>query len=335
MKDQVIEISFELSVCLHLNKSVVFSININGQDIEIRTDDVLYENTRFGRAINTEIYSDTDSGFRYTRIKISFKDTNPKIPLDNLSSAYRDLILESVNKFIDAYRFVTGRVAISNISSTSDLFGLSCFRRNAKGGGTVMVTINLGGVGIAGKQVAMGQFKTDLDIRDNENIQDLLKTGGIPLEDLFIMDAKRHLQIGHKIQALISAVIATEIVVRSKNNWFVRFLYKGRLLEFNLKKELKSKLPKESLSIIIGGIKERNRVIHDGKRNLTIDISKYINETENAIIKLRSVKHNKICLCHAQSTFLELPRPVNEATKPRTTTKRREEAPRLAARTEK
>src|SRR3989344_5286729 len=290
MEDQIIEISFELSVCLHLNKSAVFSIKINGQDIEIRTDDVLYENTRFGKAINTEIYSDTDSGFRYTLIKLSFKDTNPKIPLDNLSSVYRNLILESVNKFIDVYRFTTGRVAISNIASMSDLFGLSCFRRNAKGGGTVMVTINFGGVGIAGKQVAMGQFKTDLGIEDNEKIQNLLKTEGIPLEDLFIMDAKRHLQIGHKIQALISTVIATEIVIRSKNNWFVRFLYKGRLLEFNLKKELKNKIPKESLAIIIRGIKERNRVIHNGKRALTIDISKYIKETEDAIIKLRSIK---------------------------------------------
>ena len=290
MEDQIIEISFELSVCLHLNKSAVFSIKINGQDIEIRTDDVLYENTRFGKAINTEIYSDTDSGFRYTRIKLSFKDTNPKIPLDNLSSVYRNLILESVNKFIDVYRFTTGRVAISNIASMSDLFGLSCFRRNAKGGGTVMVTINFGGVGIAGKQVAMGQFKTDLGIEDNERIQNLLKTEGIPLEDLFIMDAKRHLQIGHKIQALISTVIATEIVIRSKNNWFVRFLYKGRLLEFNLKKELKNKIPKESLAIIIRGIKERNRVIHNGKRALTIDISKYIKETKDAIIKLRSIK---------------------------------------------
>ncbi|MBI2669740.1 MAG: hypothetical protein HYX20_01145 [Candidatus Yanofskybacteria bacterium] len=288
MEDSNIEISFELSVCLHLDKEAVFLLKINERDVEIKTNDVIYENTRFGRAQNTEIYSDTDSGFRYTKITISFKDTNPKIPLDNLILAYKDLILESVNKFIDAYRFITGRVAISNIASISDLFGLSCFRRNAKGGGTGMITINFGGVGIAGKQVAMGQFKTDLDIKDNEKMQNLLKTGGIPLEDLFIMDAKRHLQIGHKIQALISAVIATEIVVRSKNNWFVRFLYKGKLLEFNLIKELKYKLPKESLSIIIGGIKERNRVIHDGKRDLTIDISKYIKETEKAINKLRT-----------------------------------------------
>ncbi len=290
MEDSRIEISFELSVCLHLDKEAVFLLKINGRDVEIKTNDVIYENTRFGRAQNTEIYSDTDSGFRYTQIVISFKDTNPNIPLDNLSSAYRDLILESVNKFIDVYRFITERVAISNIASISDLFGLSCFRRNAKGGGTGMITINFGGVGIAGKQVAMGPFKIDLDIKDNEKIQNLLKTEGIPLEDLFIMDAKRHLQIGHKIQALISTVIATEIVVRSKNNWFIRFLYKGRLLEFNLKRELKNKISKESLSIIISGIKERNRVIHGGKRNLTIDISKYINETEKVINELRSTK---------------------------------------------
>jgi len=288
MDNNFIEISFELSVCLHLDKEVVFLLKINGQDVEIKTKDVIYQNTRFGRAQNMEIYSDTDSGFRYTQIVITFKDTKPKIPLDNLSSAYRDLILESVNKFLDVYRFVTGRVAISNISSTSDLFGLSCFRKNAKGGGTVMVTMNFGGVGIAGKQVAMGPFKPDLDPKENEKIQNLLKTEGIPLEDLFIMDAKRHLQMGHKIQALISTAIATEIVViRSKNNWLIRFLYKGRLLEFNLTKELKSKLPEESLSVIIGGIKERNRVIHGGKRKLTIDISKYIKETENAITKLK------------------------------------------------
>jgi len=288
MKDSFVEISFELSVCLHLDKEAVFLLKLNDRDVEIKTNDVIYENTRFGRAQNTEIYSDTDSGFRYTQITISFKDTNPNIPLDNLSSAYRDLILESANKFIDVYRFVTGRVAITNIASISDLFGLSCFRRNNKGGGTGMVTINFGGVGIAGKQVAMGQFRPDLNINDNEKIQNLLKTEGIPLEDLFMMDAKRHLQIGHKIQALISAVIATDIVIKYKNNWFVRFLYKGRLLEFNLKIELKDKIPKESLSIIIGGIRERNRVIHGGKRSLTIDISKYIEETGNAINKLRN-----------------------------------------------
>ena len=46
-------------------------------------------------------------------------------------------------------------------------------------------------------------------------------------------------------------------------------------------------------------------------------------------------KHNKICLCLAQSIFFELPRPVNEGTESQTTTKRREEAPRLAARTER
>ena len=47
-------------------------------------------------------------------------------------------------------------------------------------------------------------------------------------------------------------------------------------------------------------------------------------------------KHIKICLCLAQSIiFFELSRPVTEATEFQTTTKRREEAPRLAARTEK
>jgi len=46
-------------------------------------------------------------------------------------------------------------------------------------------------------------------------------------------------------------------------------------------------------------------------------------------------KHIQICLCLAQSIFLELPQPVNEATGFKVTTERREEAPRVAARTEK
>jgi len=33
-------------------------------------------------------------------------------------------------------------------------------------------------------------------------------------------------------------------------------------------------------------------------------------------------KHIQICLCLAQSIFFELPRPVNEATKPKATTER-------------
>jgi len=47
------------------------------------------------------------------------------------------------------------------------------------------------------------------------------------------------------------------------------------------------------------------------------------------------VKHIQICLCLAQSIFFELPRPITEATEFQATTKRGEEAPRLAVRTEK
>jgi len=39
--------------------------------------------------------------------------------------------------------------------------------------------------------------------------------------------------------------------------------------------------------------------------------------------------------CATHNPLIELPRPVNEATKPRATAKLREEAPRLAARMEK
>ncbi len=46
-------------------------------------------------------------------------------------------------------------------------------------------------------------------------------------------------------------------------------------------------------------------------------------------------KHIQICLCLAQSIFFELPRPITEAPEFKVTAKRGEEAPRLAARTEK
>lgn len=208
MEGEIIEVSFELSVCLHLNKNSKFALKVDGRDIEVSTVDVLHEYTRFGRGVNMEIYSDIDSGFRYSQIKMTFVDPDPTIPLEKISTVYEDFILEATNKFIDAYRFVTGRVAISNISSISDLLGIQCGRPSPSGAGQFVVAINFGGVGIGGKHAGMGPFKPNLGADEEEKIRELLSSENIPLEDYFLMDAKRHMQIGHKIQALVSAVIA-------------------------------------------------------------------------------------------------------------------------------
>lgn len=291
MNGTVIEASFELSVCLHLNKESKFAFKALGKNVEVGTSDVIRENSRFGSGKNVEIYSDIDSGFRYTQVKIQFIDPDPNIPVDKLETVYEDVIVEATNRFIDAYRFVTGRVAIVNIASLSDISSIHVGRRNPQGGGSFLVAINFGSVGIGGEKTGMGPFKPDLEREREEEIRRILSSEEIPLHDYFIMDARRHVQIGHKIQALISAVIALEITMRSikpQNGWLVRFFHRRKLLNYNLRKELKSRFPEESLALIIGGINLRDKVIHGGQRELTIDVRKFIDKAEEAIRMLTS-----------------------------------------------
>lgn len=287
--ESYIHFSFVLPTCLYLDGSVDFCINLDGEEYPIVltvTQVVSNYDTRFGFSSNVEVVSDTSAGFRYSKINVRLKDENKNIPEENLIKVYEDKVLKTTNHFIDAFRFLSKRPAIQNIDKISNMKDFEVKRVQKDSGTKAMLSISFGRGG------AMTIFKplnsVDFHIRLQEFIA---KPESFDLERILIMDAHRQKHFGDDVYALISAITALELFVGKKKeyslfNKVINRLFPYRSLERkskNLYHELKIEDP-NLLSLIIGAIRDRHKVVHSGKRAIK-DVGKYISAIETFINK--------------------------------------------------
>ena len=276
-EQQKIKISFSLPTCLYLQDDFIFNID---QDIKIIHEETREEyDSRFGRGINVEVKSDTNAAFRFSKLTIEIPDYDPNIPGSRLVEVYNLKIIEAVNKFIDAYRFLSNRPAIANIQDLKNMRELS---------------VGLIPQQIFETRISFGGGLTNSPIlskTEHNKLQKLL-TGGVPLEEIFFMEAERHYALGHFLQSLVSAVIAIEIILNSCINIKIpiifRIFYKKKKLIYKIEKVLSDKIDFQKMSLLIGAIKDRNRIVHNGKREINNEtIRKYLDVIKESIEKIK------------------------------------------------
>lgn len=282
------EFSFTLRTCLHLNPDVNF--NIDSLGTIIKTEEIHEEHdSRYGTAKNMEITSDTDAAFRFTRIKILVPDQNKKIPLENLEKVYAEKILSSVNMFINSYRDLTGRYGINNISNLSDLPDKNVGRPTLQGGGTFMKTISFTG---NEKGVTLSLYKPYRSTKEHEALQKMLTDPSLSLSKMFLMDAYKYHQTYQDIQSLINAIVALELSFWDYNipNKFpilkpiYRFFSRYKNLQINAKYFLKNNgADRGIIECVTSAIKERNRIVHKGQRNVMGNMKKYLKDISHTI----------------------------------------------------
>lgn len=74
---------------------------------------------------------------------------------------------------------------------------------------------------------------------------------------------------------------------RKKPIWLLRILGWDSL-QYLVKKNLEGSLEKKHLSSVIGAIRERNKVVHEGRRVLGGDIKAYLTSIEQAVSYLKT-----------------------------------------------
>lgn len=256
--------------------------------IVIKTEDLTErEDSRFGTSVGVEIASDIDAAFRFTKLNVLIRDENSSIPTDALRDVYESDVIRATNRFIDSYRFVTGRHAIANLHNLSSVRQLSITRFDDEGQVGNFV-INFGAAG-----AVLRVHQPPLSEETHSQISAKF-VNGVPLEDQLMMDAARYATIGHSIQALISAITALDVVVReypkSRPRWFMRLWHRNSVLEQLVKTSLSNVSDNLDISVVVGAIRERHKVVHAGRRNLKGDIMKYIKNIEAAVQLLRQPK---------------------------------------------
>ena len=127
---------------------------------------------------------------------------------------------------------------------------------------------------------------------EHEKLRRLIESDPLPLDVLFMMDAWRDARIGHELQALTGAITALEIALpKSPPGLWERFraLIKGKKpLQVVVRDMLRSrKAEQKTIDLVIGAIRDRNRIVHEGMREITTDIQKYLTEIDRAISILK------------------------------------------------
>lgn len=289
-----IEFEFRLRICLHLHPTVEFSIGDTG--ILIKTNEVFEEkDSKFGSGQGIEILSDTEGGFRFTSLTVLVPDNDPSIPTDNLKDAYENDVVSAVNRFIDTYRYLTGRHGIANVHSLNDFHQVGVYRqRSGAEEPTRFISVSFGPDG------AISTLRPFRTAQEHAHLEKYLAETDIPLEDLFLMDARRYAASGHTIQALINAVIAVEIVARQiprqKQNWFFRLFRKKESLQYTVRKRLSElKMNATKINNVVGAIRQRNKIVHGGKRVLRGNINNYLHAIEESISALKILGTHVAC----------------------------------------
>jgi hypothetical protein len=225
------------------------------------------------------------SAFRFTRINTIFQDKDSKVPLEKTLGLYQKDALRAVNHFLNAYRYLTGRSAINNVSSLSATRSLKIYRVDQKGNEQFEIIINFGADG------ALSPFLPLRPAEEHKKLQELIsKDSLIPLEELFLMDAKRYAAMGYELQAIITGVIALEVSIGKKPNekptllnWILGLFSRHDGLQNEVKRLLNNNpsAPKSLIGDVIFAIRERNRVVHDGKTFVAGDIKKHLESIES------------------------------------------------------
>jgi len=293
LKEGYLEFSFTLPICLHLPNGDEFELYIPERKFPfiIVSEEVIRETSAYGKGKGVEIISDVEGGFRLTQLSIVFKDENPKIPREKLRDVYERDVIRATNRFLDVCRYITCRYPIQSIPDLDSVRNLGVTRYDEKGKGKFVINITFGTEGyLAPHQPLLGEIKIK-EIREFSK-----KFDSIPLEDLFLMDVKRHYFMGRDLEALIGGTTALEIVVSRKEVYvgyslkerflrlFTKNLYRGLLKRKTEKLLLKNpKTPKNLLGFVKAAIRERDAVVHNGRKSLKGNIKKHIDSIEKAI----------------------------------------------------
>jgi hypothetical protein len=295
LKQGYLEFCFTLPICLHLQKENEFEVSIPGRDFPfvVVSEEVIRKESPFGTAKSAEITSDTEGGFRLTQLSIIFEDKNQSIPEEKIRDVYGKDVIRAINRFLEIYRYTTQRFAIQNIVDLDSLMYLGITRYNGAGKPVkfaLSITFGKGGF-LSGYQPLLDGAKIEEIDRLSKNFN------SIAIEDLFFMDVKRHYFMGRDLEALILAVATLEITVNKKDihiNYsikerFLKFLFKNNLYRALLKRKVEkllSRTPGVSenlLSSVQSAIKERDAVVHGGRRSLKGNLEKHIDSLEKAI----------------------------------------------------
>jgi hypothetical protein len=259
--------------------------------IKISTSDFIEDTMHGGGSgVGIELYSDIAAGFRFTKVSLEFKNPAPLLDLSRTTELYEPNVLAAVNAFLNAYRYITGRHKIRNIV---DINSLREYVVSKIDQGREKLHLVSGLPGYKGDTLSpFRPLRTD---EEHVSIQNTINKGP-NLEDIFIMDARRQFGFGHFVEALILSVVALEISVVypvEKKKFIERMLkwfFPYRQLEKYLITRLKSRsYVKSDLELTIGAIRERNKIVHSGKRKITeSQTKKYIDSIFNIITALKS-----------------------------------------------
>ncbi len=278
-----IEFSFTLPTCLYLQSDRRFYFPDNA--IVTTSEKIETHDSRFGTSQNVELASDVDGAFRFTNLHVFIKDPDADRDLEGVKRVLAKQVVEIANGFIDSFRFLTGRHAIANIKDLEGLRDLNVIRHSDKQRSKGVFVIGFGGA-----NAVLRKFTPVMPEDFHVELEDLATKGGIPLEQYFLMDADRQETMGHSVQALVTAVTALDIALsakRIKPSWLKRVLFGWDSLQISARKELVGSFPESRIGMLIAAIRERNKVVHAGKRKLQRNASEYISVIRDAVDLLK------------------------------------------------
>lgn len=292
-KKGFLHISFRLDVCLRLDESNLFEFkreNSNQAGV-IYCEDVIEEtDPRLGTGTNVELTSDIRSAFRFTKVHLIIPSSLGAWD-DSLIPTIEKEVLYMINKFIDSYKFVTKRFGIENVYSLSSLYELNIISSNEDGKSQGVISI---------------QFPGGLTIRKPFRSQDEINIikkltsqhDSLYLVDRFLLDAYKYLSRGYDLQSLINIVTALqlkckdfysaiktedyELTTQEKMILGDRHNLPGKI-KIAFSKILPKRLDGSIIDSAVEAIKERNDIVHDGKRSLTGNIHNYISAVQKVI----------------------------------------------------
>jgi len=297
MENNFIVIAVILPICLHLDERI-FKIPYKKETfIEIKTKNFFSNKySRVGTATNMEIKSDTFSQFRFTNFQMKMPHFgNEKIDLEKIAQKYEKAFFKYYNKFIDAYRIVSGREKIRNYWNFNEFLkpiNVSA-SHDINPEEYQVVSWDFGDEPLVNRQ--------NLRTEDEHKLLEEYLTKELLLYKQFILDAQRDFLFGNYIQCNLNAVIALEIMVSDyirnyaakkgiDTNSIDNFI-KDVGLTGNIKITIKLITPNEialpsdeTFSNCKTAITTRNKIVHQGLRGINeTELEKNLNSIEELI----------------------------------------------------
>lgn len=285
LKNGYLVFSLALPISLKLSSDRFFEISLDSKKFLLNSEEIYNSfDPRFGEGKNIEVPSDIFSGFRYSRLNILFADENPKIPEENLKRAYGYSISEAVNNFLNIYRFTVNRPIIQ-LFDFDFVYDLN-IRRVAGKDTKFLQEISYG------KNASIQPCQPLLAEDQQEKIDKLLRENYVvSLDNLFLMNAERHMFLNCPREALVLGVNALEFVANSKNvklkydwkDWLCKYILHKNVYRGLLQKRIKMLISNNQLSKKVEeAISDRDRVAH-GKKSKG-SVAKHLKYIKKAIL---------------------------------------------------